>query len=231
MGILQICLKNDNTCNIMRRFISYITLLFVSVQSCLAFDTYSDAEYEVNTCINYYLAKPTDDKILEETTKQIEEIDNRIKVTLAKENNSWPKPYEIKSEDDYSSFSTLKKVTSLMLLFFQSLTFNGSSIKFNLEKLNQVNSLLDNRLKITKLNLKKDNLEFIEVTFAKAKWCYIQNLSKDKSYTFKIQGSSGHFEGGVFPNSLRLVGSNIGYPGYSKPISIKIVSESNYHYY
>lgn len=60
---------------------------------------------------------------------------------------------------------------------------------------------------------------------------YIQNLSKDKSYTFKIQGSSGHFEGGVFPNSLRLVGSNIGYPGYSKPISIKIVSESNYHYY
>lgn len=200
-------------------------MILLIVHPCFAIDSYVDAEYEVNICINRYIEHPTDAQILEEATKKIEEIDSRIKVTLSKEFDRWSKPYEIISEEDYNSFRKLKNVTSLMLSFFQSLTFNGVAIKFDMDKLYQINLLLNNRLEISKLNLKKNNLEFVEVSLGKAKWCYILNLSRDKSYTFKIQGSSGYFEGGVFPSSLRLVSSNIGHHRYSKPISIKIVSD------
>lgn len=75
---------------------------------------------------------------------------------------------------------------------------------------------------IDKISLKADNFEFWEVSIGDS--CYVRNVSKSKVYTFIVKTRASTFEGGVMPNSLRVVSHNLGKASYLRPLTVQITS-------
>lgn len=212
----------------MRRFVLYISLLFLVILPCHAIDYYDDAELEVNVCINQYFNNPRDGLVLEDVIRRLDVVNKRIKVTLSGERDYFNQPYTLRSDEERMSFAGLKAITSLFLEFFQSIPYKTNLNIFTLDELNEVNELIGGVIKIEKINLNLDNLEFWEITFGEGKLCYVHNLSKTMIYSFVVKTRSSTFEGSVLANSLRVVSNNLNPYPYLRPTSVKIVSERRY---